>query len=82
MVVCDGAVSQKHHLPIALSAAPPPEQLTLSQAVERLERTMVEDALRDQGGNIAAAARVLGTTERIIRYKAQKLGLDPTSYKR
>jgi Nif-specific regulatory protein len=82
VVVCDGAVIQKHHLPAALTDVPPLEQLTLSQAVERLERTMVEDALRDQGGNIAAAARVLGTTERIVRYKAQKLGLDPAHYKR
>ena len=82
VVVCDGAVIQKHHLPAALSAAPLPEQLTLSQAVERLERTMVEEALRDQGGNIAAAARILGTTERIVRYKAQKLGLDPARFKR
>ena len=82
VVVCDGVVIQKHHLPASLSSAPEPEQLTLSQAVERLERSMVEDALRDQGGNIAAAARVLGTTERIIRYKAQKLGLDPARYKR
>ncbi|HMI92565.1 MAG TPA: sigma 54-interacting transcriptional regulator, partial [Polyangiales bacterium] len=82
VVVCDGAVIQKHHLPAALTEAPELEQLTLSQAVERLERSMVEDALRNQGGNIAAAARVLGTTERIVRYKAQKLGLDPAHYKR
>jgi Nif-specific regulatory protein len=82
VVVCDGAVIQKHHLPAALTEAPPLEQLTLSQAVERLERGMVEDALRNQGGNIAAAARVLGTTERIVRYKAQKLGVDPAHYKR
>jgi len=82
VVVCDGAVIQKHHLPAALTEAPPLEQLTLSQAVDRLERSMVEDALRNQGGNIAAAARVLGTTERIVRYKAQKLGLDPAHYKR
>ena len=82
VVVCDAAVIQKHHLPAALNAAPVPEQLTLGQAVERLERAMVEDALRNQGGNIAAAARVLGTTERIIRYKAGKLGLDPARYRR
>ena len=43
---------------------------------------MVEDALRDEGGNIAAAARVLGTTERIVRYKARKLGVDPSRFKR
>jgi Nif-specific regulatory protein len=82
VVVCDGAVIQKHHLPAALTAAPAPEQLTLAQAVERLERSMVDDALRAQNGNVAAAARVLGTTERIVRYKAQKLGLDSARYRR
>jgi Nif-specific regulatory protein len=82
VVVCDGAVIQKHHLPAALTAASAPEQLTLAQAVERLERSMVDDALRSQNGNVAAAARVLGTTERIVRYKAQKLGLDCARYRR
>ena len=82
VVVCDGGVIQKQHLPESLTAVPAPEQLTLAEAVERLERTMVEDALRNQNGNIAAAARVLGTTERIVRYKAGKLELDPARYRR
>jgi Nif-specific regulatory protein len=77
VVVCNGSVIQEQHLPHALRAgARPTERLTLNEAVERLERQLIEDALRNANGNVAAAARVLGTTERVVRYKAQKLGID------
>ena len=84
VVVCDGFVIQERHLPAALqqAGARRPSSSRSAQAVERLERQMVEEALRDEGGNVAAAARVLGTTERIVRYKARKLGVDPSRFKR
>jgi transcriptional regulator with GAF, ATPase, and Fis domain len=75
-------VIQEHHLPQSIQAADrAPTRLTLGEAVERLERQMIEDTLREQGGSIAATARELGTTERIVRYKAQKLGLDPARFR-
>jgi|HubBroStandDraft_6_1064221.scaffolds.fasta_scaffold925140_1 transcriptional regulator with GAF, ATPase, and Fis domain len=49
--------------------------LTLAAAVERLERQMIGDALREADGNLARASRSLGTTERILRYKAGKYGI-------
>jgi Nif-specific regulatory protein len=77
VVVCNGSVIQEQHLPHALRAtAHKAQPLTLSEAVENLERQMIEEALSGAGGNVAAAARVLGTTERVVRYKAQKLGLE------
>jgi Nif-specific regulatory protein len=84
VVICDGSVIQEQHLPPALLDAPPTprQQLTLGQAVERLERQLVEEALQSEGGSIAAAARVLGTTERVVRYKASKLGIDPSRFRR
>jgi Nif-specific regulatory protein len=79
VVVCNGSVIQEQHLPHALRAGVrDAEPLTLSAAVENLERTMIEEALRNAGGVMAAAARLLGTTERVVRYKAQKLGIDPS----
>jgi Nif-specific regulatory protein len=82
VVVCDGSVIQEHHFPAALRApVPAPERLTLVEAVDRLERQMTEDALRAEGGSIAGAARVLGTTERVIRYKMRKLGIDPARFR-
>jgi DNA-binding NtrC family response regulator len=38
---------------------------------------MIEDALNVSQGNLARAARALGTTERILRYKGEKYRLVP-----
>jgi Nif-specific regulatory protein len=84
VVVCEGFVVQEHHLPQGVRLAPreeSPEKLTLADAVARLEKQMIEDALRNTGGNSARAARALGTTERIVRYKAGKLGIDSSRFR-
>jgi Nif-specific regulatory protein len=76
VVICDGFVIKEQHLPEVLHGPPEePARLTLAEAVRRLERQMVEQALCSERGNIVAAARALGTTERVVRYKMQKLGL-------
>ena len=78
VVSCGGAVIDEFHLPEALRARGPVEStgpLTLAAAVERLERQMIGDALHETDGNLARASRALGTTERILRYKAEKYGL-------
>ncbi|MET0385642.1 MAG: sigma 54-interacting transcriptional regulator [Polyangiales bacterium] len=83
VVVCTGSMIQEQHLPHALRAhGAGTERLTLTEAVEKLERQMIGDALQAAGGNMAAAARALGTTERVVRYKAQKLGLEGSRSKR
>jgi Nif-specific regulatory protein len=81
VVVCSGGVIEERHLPPVVrdaGAIPTPEsgrKATLAEAVEQLERRMIEDALRESEGNLARAARSLGTTERILRYKVDKYGL-------
>ncbi|HYE98215.1 MAG TPA: helix-turn-helix domain-containing protein [Planctomycetota bacterium] len=45
------------------------------EAVERLERTMIVDALEKNGWIKARAARTLGITERMISYKMENLGI-------
>ncbi len=40
------------------------------------EKEIIVDALKDARGNQSEAARILGTTKRIIQYKVQKLGID------
>jgi len=53
------------------------EQLdSLTSQVDLLEREMITDALKSTRGNVAAAARLLSITPRIIRYKIKKLGID------
>jgi len=36
---------------------------------------LIQDALKTAGGNQAQAARLLQTTERILRYKIRRLGI-------
>jgi Nif-specific regulatory protein len=82
VVICDGPVIEDRHLPDVQRSSPTSsERPTLAEAVERLERRMVEDALRTEAGSITAAARALGTTERVVRYKAHKLGIDPARFR-
>jgi Nif-specific regulatory protein len=79
VVVCDGAAVEARHLPPALRADAAPStdgKMSLASAVEKLERHMIGEALRQTGGNLARAARALDTTERILRYKVTKYGLD------
>jgi Nif-specific regulatory protein len=81
VVVCSGVVIEERHLPAAIRESATPERpalarkATLAEAVEQLERKMIEDALRESEGNLARAARALGTTERILRYKVDKYEL-------
>jgi len=76
VVVCKGSVIQESDLPEALRvAAAGKEKLTLAEAVERLETRLIEEALEGEGGSLVGAARALGTTERVIRYKVRKLGI-------
>ena len=49
--------------------------------VNSYERELIVDALKAKSGNVAAAARQLGLTERIIHYKIGKLGISPRWYR-
>jgi hydrogenase-4 transcriptional activator len=52
---------------------------SLSTAVERLERDMIQGALERSGGNISATARVLGLTRRGLYLKLRRLGIETRS---
>jgi transcriptional regulator with GAF, ATPase, and Fis domain len=49
---------------------------SLTSRVELLEKAMIVDALKSTCGNVAAAARLLKITPRIIRYKMKKLEIE------
>jgi Nif-specific regulatory protein len=53
----------------------------LEALVGAFERDLITDALKDAGGNQSEAARLLGTTKRIIQYKVQKYGVDPVRFR-
>ena len=58
------------------------EHSKLSSIVEAQERSLIIDALEEVGGNQTKAAKILGTTKRIIQYKITKLGIDPKFFRK
>jgi Nif-specific regulatory protein len=58
------------------------ERGKLSYVVEAQERSLIIDALEEVRGNQTKAAKMLGTTKRIIQYKISKLGIDPKFFRK
>ncbi|HPR82832.1 MAG TPA: sigma 54-interacting transcriptional regulator [Pontiellaceae bacterium] len=59
----------------------PKDGADLKTMVESYEKEIIIDALKKHRGNAAATARYLNTTQRIINYRIQKLGVNPDDYK-
>ncbi len=84
VLVCDSNVVHGHHLPPTLQTAQASgtvTSLSLGEAVAAYEKDIVMDALKTTRGNRAKAARMLGTTERIINYKVRKYGIDSERFR-
>jgi len=74
----------EHHFAPALLAAEAPGAVvsrSLAEAVGMFESNLIQDALKSSRGNRAKAARLLNTTERILRYKARRYGIDPRRFR-
>jgi len=54
--------------------------VTLADQVEALEKKLIYDALDKSNGNQTLAAKMLGLTERNIRYKIQKYGIKKKTF--
>jgi Nif-specific regulatory protein len=83
-LVSDGGVIHAHDLPPSLQTAEVSgtvPHLTLESAVASYEKDMILDALKSARGNRAKAARLLGTTERVIGYKVKLYGIDCARFK-
>lgn len=50
-------------------------QMCLEDEVARVEKKLIEQAIQQSGGVKSKAAKLLGTTRRIINYKMQKYGI-------
>ena len=61
--------------PDPLAQAQQPEAAMPAGTLEQVERTMLEEALRDSNGNQSEAARKLGISRDTLRYRVKKLGL-------
>jgi Nif-specific regulatory protein len=53
----------------------------LKGRVDAFERALVMEALKTAKGNQSRAARILGTSQRIVNYKIQKYGIDTTQFR-
>jgi Nif-specific regulatory protein len=83
VLVAEGDVVHPYHLPPTLQTAEASGVLdtsSLKYRVDAYERDLIRDALKSSRGSMAGAARVLGSTPRIIAYKVEKYGIDPKKY--
>ena len=85
VLLSNDGVIHGHHLPPTLQTSDASDTIgtgSLSERVNLYERDIIVDALKRCNGSLAAAARDLGTTPRIIGYKVKELGIDYRRYKR
>ena len=85
VLLAQEGVIQGHHLPPTLQTSDASDTIgagTLAERVCLFERDIIIDALKRQNGSLAGAARDLGITPRIIRYKVQQLGIDHKRFQR
>jgi Nif-specific regulatory protein len=79
VLVCEGHVIHGHHLPPTLQTAEASDtviRVDLDEAMAAYEKDLIQDALKSSRGNRAKAARLLGSTERIVGYKVKKYRID------
>ncbi len=73
-----------HHLPATVQAEEAGGDggpMTLSEVLGEVERKAITDALETCRGNMAAAARQLGLTERVMGLRVKKHGLNARQYR-
>jgi len=79
----DGVI-HSHHLPPSLQSAESTNTQvrgSLQDALDKLERELLMDALKSTKGNMAKAARMLEITERIMGLRVKKHDIDPRVYR-
>ncbi|HLG57256.1 MAG TPA: sigma-54 dependent transcriptional regulator [Vicinamibacterales bacterium] len=84
VVLANGPVIHHHHLPAVVQEAArtaPVPPVPLSEALDAYEMELLQDALKQTRGVRSKAARLLGTTERILSYRLRKHRIDWRRFK-
>jgi Nif-specific regulatory protein len=84
LLAAQGTIETIHLPPSLQSLARTDErkdQGKLNTVVEAQERTLILGALKETAGNQTRAAKLLGTTKRIIQYRIHKLGIDAHQFR-
>jgi two-component system response regulator AtoC len=86
-IVCGGNTITARSLPADMVAGSPgetatsapstPQNLSIPQATEALEHRLIEEALKQTGGNKSKAARLLEISERSLWYKLERYKTPP-----
>jgi len=85
VLVSDDKVIHGHHLPPTLQTAEASGTVprgTLRESLERVERELLHEALKSAGGNMAAAARALGVSERVMGLRVARYRIDARRFRR
>jgi len=85
VLLSNEGVIHGHHLPPTLQTADASDTVgagSLHDRVDLFERDIIVDSLKSTYGNMAASARALNVTPRILRYKVKTLAIDPARYRR
>ncbi len=84
VLLSNDEVLHGNHLPPTLQSAESTDtgiRQTLDSALESLERELIIEALKNNRGNKAKAAKQLGITERIMGLRVDKYGIEPRVYR-
>jgi Nif-specific regulatory protein len=84
VLFCTDRVIHSYHLPPTLQTGERSgtiPSLSFEEAMQSYEKELIIDALKNSRGNMAEAARLLNTTERIVSYSVKKLQINPKSYR-
>jgi DNA-binding NtrC family response regulator len=79
-VLARGPLISTQDLPVHVAGLPPEAHVSSGTLVERLaaiERGLIEKALDEAGGVQTRAAQALGISERHLRYRIRKHGIEP-----
>jgi transcriptional regulator with PAS, ATPase and Fis domain len=82
VVLCRGSLITTQEIPFHLKEGtregthtPRPEDLSLTDQLDALEKTLIQQALEAAEGVQTRAAEKLGISERVLRYKLKKFNL-------
>jgi Nif-specific regulatory protein len=84
ILAADEGVVREFHLPPSLQTAEStstPSEGALDQRMKRVEREFILETLKTTRGNMAAAARVLGITERLMALRVKEHRIEPKRFK-
>ncbi len=83
LVSTDGVIHGRHLPPSLQTGVASDTQFRgrLEDEVHEYERTLLLDTLKTTRGNMAAAARLLGMTERVIRLRVRRYDIDTRRFK-